>query len=201
MENGMRRDGWWRKDAASLNGKGSLSIKTFKDKGKYISGAIETLPEQEFRYGYYIARVKTQSQKGQWSAFWLWPFDAKKEGFVEIDIFEYGFLPGMAQNALHHYQNRHSSNTHRFFPTKKNGWHTFSAWWTPSEIIFYRDGKETWRRKSTKSDSPSMIIFSTEIGKEAAGNIKRAKLPDQWLIDWVKVYNLEPINAEYRRGP
>lgn len=198
MENGVRRDGWWRNDAAGLDGKGSLSIKTFKDKDKFISGAIETQPDLEFRYGFYIARVKTQSQKGQWSAFWLWPFDAKANGAIEIDIFEYGFFPGMAQNAVHYYQKRHSSNTKRFFHTNKTNWHTFAVWWTPNDIIFYKDGKETWRRKSSPSDSPAMLIFSTEIGAAAAGNIKKAKLPDEWLVDWVKVYNLEPKNAEYR---
>ena len=142
-EDGIRRDGRWRKDATELDGKGHLVIKTFKDKDKYISGAIETVPELEFRYGFYIARVKTQKQRGQWSAFWLWPFDPKKDGAVEIDIFEYGFLPGMAQNALHHYQNRHAANTHRFFHTKSNDWHTFAVWWTPKNITFYRDGKVT----------------------------------------------------------
>ncbi len=197
-ENGIRREGWWRKDAALVDGKGHLVIKTFKDGNNYISGAIETKPNLEFRYGYYIAKVKTQTQKGQWSAFWLWPLDAKKPGAVEIDIFEYGFIPFMAQNAVHTYQNRHESNTKRFIFRKKEDWHTFSAWWTPKEVIFYKDGKETWRKKIAESYVPSILMFSTEIGKEAFGNIKRAKLPDQWMVDWVKVYNLEPINAEYK---
>jgi beta-glucanase (GH16 family) len=103
----------------------------------------------------------------------------------------------MAQNAVHYYQKRHSSNTKRFFHKNKSDWHTFAAWWTPNEITFYRDGKVTWKRKSTPSDTFSIMIFSTEIGREASGNIKRAKLPDQWMVDWVKAYNLEPINAEY----
>jgi len=196
-ENGVRRDGWWRKDASFVDGKGNLVIKTFKDGANYITGAIETKPDLEFRYGFYIAKVKTQTQKGQWSAFWLWPFDAKKTGAVEIDIFEYGFLPGMAQNAVHHYQQRHESNTKRFFYPDKNDWHTFAAWWTPKEITFYKDGKVTWKKASTPSDSPSMIMFSTEIGKVAAGNIKRAKLPDKWMVDWVRVYNLEPSKTEF----
>jgi beta-glucanase (GH16 family) len=196
-ENGVRRDGWWRKDAAFVDGKGNLVIKTFKDGKNYISGAIETKPEIEFRYGYYIAKVKTQTQKGQWSAFWLWPFDPKKPGAVEIDIFEYGFFPGMAQNAIHHYQQRHQSNTKRFSYPDKNEWHTFAAWWTPKEITFFKDGKVTWKKASNPSDTPSMIMFSTEIGNAAAGNIKRAKLPDKWLVDWVRVYNLEPSKTEF----
>lgn len=205
-ENCKRRLGYWRNDAAGVDGKGNLLIKAFKDGDKYISGAIETIPQIKFKYGFYIAKVKTQKNKKMWSAFWLWPHNAGANGAVELDIFEYGFTPFVGQNALHWYQGQHRQSIKLFWHDFPNEWHTFAVYYTPNEITFYRDGKVTWKLRSEPTDSPLMIMFSTEIGEWAWGQklnldllpegivdyTKIEKLPDEWHVDWVRFYTITP---------
>ena len=55
----------------SLDGKGHLVIKTFKEGDKVIDGCITTQGKFEHRFGYYVARIQFQKQPGHWSAFWM----------------------------------------------------------------------------------------------------------------------------------
>lgn len=51
------------------------------------------------------------------------------------------------------------------------------------------DGKETWRTKAGGvSQVPEFMKLSDEIGSWA-GDIKKATLPDQFLVDYVRVYD------------
>ena len=70
------------------------------------------------------------------------------------------------------------------------GFHTFSLWWKNDEYIFYVDGKETWRTKDGGvCQVPLYIKISDEIGNWA-GDIKKAELPDKFIVDCVRVYDL-----------
>ena len=61
----------------------------------------------------------------------------------------------------------------------------------PKSSVFYIDGKETWRTKAGGvCQVPVYIKLSDEIGPWA-GDIKKADLPDETLVDYVRVYDLE----------
>ena len=54
----------------------------------------------------------------------------------------------------------------------------------------YVDGKETWRTKAGGvCQVPLYIKLSDEIG-DWGGDITKAKLPDRFLVDYVRVYDL-----------
>ena len=56
--------------------------------------------------------------------------------------------------------------------------------------MFYVDGKETWRTKvGGVSQVPEYMLLSDEVGPWG-GNIRAAKLPDAFLVDYVRVYDL-----------
>ena len=75
-------------------------------------------------------------------------------------------------------------------PGVMNGFHTFGLWWKPDEYVFYVDGKETWRSKAGGvCQVPEYILLSDEIGNWA-GDIAKANLPDQFCVDYVRVYDL-----------
>jgi beta-glucanase (GH16 family) len=76
-------------------------------------------------------------------------------------------------------------------PGVAKGFHTFAVWWKPDEHILYVDGKETWRTNAGGSicHVPQYILLSDEIGKWG-GDITTAKLPDKFLVDYVRVYDL-----------
>jgi len=52
------------------------------------------------------------------------------------------------------------------------------------------DSKEMWQTNgSGVSQLPEYILLSDEIGKWG-GDIRKAKLPDEFLVDYVRVYDL-----------
>lgn len=195
---GRRRDAWWMRKAIRLDGKGHLVISTFNEDGRYVDGCVRTLGKFEHTFGYYVARIKLQQQPGHWSAFWLMGRGVHKVGDegrdgTEIDIMEKPWLDDTVQHALHWdgYGKEHKSAAQKSkAPGVMKGFHTFSLLWTPGEYVFYVDGKETWRTKAGGvCQAPLYVKLSDEVGKWG-GDVSQAKLPDQFLTDYVRVYDL-----------
>lgn len=198
IELGPRRDGYWSPEAAKLDGKGHLVMSTFERDGKYYSGEIDTQGIFEKTYGYFVARVELQKQPGHWSAFWLMPRDIcdnKKRGEdgAEIDIFE---KIDQSDTVLH---NLHWDCYCGIFcdagkkvtrPGVMEGFHEYAVLWTSDAYAFFVDGKETWRTNAGGvCRVPLYLLLSAEVGKWA-GDIKEAKLPDAFTVDYVRVYDI-----------
>jgi beta-glucanase (GH16 family) len=198
VPDGRRRDGWWSREAISLDGQGNLVISTLKQGDRYLDGCVRTRGKFEHAHGYYVARIKLQQQPGHWSAFWLYGpsvgevGDDGRDG-TEIDIMEKPSLDDRVQHALHwdgYGKSHKSASKVAKVPGVCEGFHTFSLWWTPDEYVFFVDGQETWRtRAGGVCQVPLYIKLSDEIGKWG-GDIKTAKLPDRFLVDYVRVYDL-----------
>jgi beta-glucanase (GH16 family) len=193
-----RRGGWWSRKAVSLDGKGRLVMNTLKDGDKYLDACVRTRGKFEHAFGYYVCRVQLQKQEGHWSAFWLYHDCVGKIGNegrdgTEIDIFEKPWLDDRVQQTLHWdgYGKEHKSKGFvPKVPGVMDGFHTFSLWWSPEEYVFYVDGKETWRTKDGGvCQVPLYLKISDEIG-DWAGDIRKATLPDPFLVDYVRVYDL-----------
>ncbi len=195
---GPRRDGFWSRKAISLDGKGNLVISALKDGDKFLDGCVRTRGKYEPAFGYFVARTKFQKEEGHWTAFWTYTPSVGKIGDegrdgTEIDIMEKPSLDDEMNHALHWdgYGKEHKSKAHMFkVPGIMEGYHDFALWWTPEEYVFYVDGKETWRTKAGGvCQVPVYLKLSDEIG-EWAGDIKKAKLPDHFYVDYVRVYDL-----------
>jgi len=198
MPDGVRRDGFWTPRAAKLNGRGYLLIAALEDDGDYLSAALRSSGRFEHSFGYYVARIRLQQQPGHWSAFWLnGPGTGSIEGGgrdgTEIDIYEKFDQTMMVFHNLHWdgYGEHHKhAGSVAYVPGIMKGFHTFGLWWKPDEYVFYIDGKETW---STDAGGvcqvPNHVILSNEIGKQA-GDITKAELPDYFVVDYVRVYDL-----------
>jgi beta-glucanase (GH16 family) len=195
---GRRREAWWMRKAITLDGRGHLAIRTIKEGDKYIDGCVRTKGKFEHAFGYYVARVQLQRQPGHWSAFWLHNDSVNRVGNegrdgTEIDIYEKPWLDDRVQQTLHWdgYGPRHrqAGNVAKA-PGVMQGFHTFGLVWLPDEYVFTIDGKATWRTKAGGvCQVPLYIKLSDEVGPWA-GDIARAKLPDQFLVDYVRVYDL-----------
>ena len=193
-----RRDGYWKREGIALDGKGNLLLRVFEDDGKFIDGCARTRGKFEHAFGYFVGRMKFQKQPGHWSAFWLFhptvnKTDDEGRNGTEIDIVEKFSLDEQCQHAMHWdgYGEHHKSSHKKFeVPGIMDGYHTFAVWWTPEQYVFYVDGKETWRTKDGGvCQVPLFIKLSDEIGSWA-GDIRKAKLPDAALVDYVRVYDL-----------
>ncbi len=84
------------------------------------------------------------------------------------------------------------------------GWHTVAVEWTPLEYVWYVDGKETARLDYTQvpvTTQPQCVLLSgcfrvpregDDPQKLFYGDIREAKLPDQFMVDYVRVYQEDP---------
>ncbi|HPD13506.1 MAG TPA: glycoside hydrolase family 16 protein [Planctomycetota bacterium] len=195
-----RRAGRWSPKAVALDGKGSLVIRTLKEGDTYLDGCVRTRGKFEHAFGYYVARIRLQRQQGHWSAFWMFGSGVTtvgNEGMdgTEIDIMEKPWLDDRVQHTLHWdgYGKDHKSKGHvSRNPGIMEGWHTYGLLWTPDEYVFYVDGQETWRTNAGGvCQVPLYLKLSDEVElKGWAGELAKAKLPDEFLTDYVRVYDL-----------
>lgn len=75
-------------------------------------------------------------------------------------------------------------------PQLVKGFHDYALLWTPEEYVFCVDGKELWRTNAGGvSQVPEFIKLTEEIGKWG-GDITKAQLPDQFEVDYVRVYEI-----------
>ncbi len=195
-----RRDAWWSNRAVSLDGEGHLRIRSFVEGKEYYDACVRTRGRFEHAFGYYVARMRLQKQPGHWSAFWLYADsvgglgEEGRDG-TEIDVMEKPWLDDRVQHTLHWdgYGKEHrSEGTRSTVKGVMEGFHTFGLLWTPEEYRFYVDGKEVWRtRAGGVCQVPLYLKVSDEIEFNGwAGDIRKAELPDEFLVDYVRVYDL-----------
>lgn len=197
---GKRRDAWWTRKAIALDGTGHLEIRVFEEDGKYYDGCVRTRGKFEHTFGYYVARIRLQQSGGHWTAFWMWSHGVTKVGHegmdgTEIDIMEKPWTDDRVQHTLHWdgYGKHHKSKGHvSRNPGIMDGWHTYSLLWTPDHYVFYIDGKQRWRTDAGGvCQRPLYIKLSDEAQFGGwAGDVRKARLPDRFLVDYVRVYDL-----------
>lgn len=196
---GKRRDAFWLKKNAFLDGKGNLIVRSTKEPdGSFGCGGLRTRGRFTHSFGYYEIRCKVPDEVGTWAAFWLYDACVGKIGNggrdgAEIDIFEAVWRDEDKVNIAIHwdgYGKEHRSWGEKVeTPGVNEGFHVFGLLWTPDAYIFYHDGKELKRTAAGGvCQVPLYIKVTTEIGTWA-GDIKKAKLPDDFVVDYVRVYD------------
>jgi beta-glucanase (GH16 family) len=197
---GKWRDAWNMEDAARLDGQGHLVITTRRNGDRVETGYIGSSGKFAATHGYFECRCQVQKTEGFWSAFWI---QAPKIGDpqtdasagVEIDVMEYLATPKYKDKAMHtaHWggydKERHKTeHVEKIVPGLAEGFHTFAVKWDQAGYVFYTDEVETGRWKSAPvSNRPEFIILSCEVGPWA-GDIQKAKLPDTFTVDHVRVW-------------
>lgn len=197
---GPRRTALWLKSASRLDGKGNLVVTSSKQGDKYVCGGLRSKGRFMHSFGYYEIRCKVPDEVGTWAAFWLYAPSVGRVGNegrdgTEIDIFEATWRDKDAINVALHWDGygkaHRSSGGPVDAPGVNEGFHVFGLHWTPDEYIFYYDGKPIKRSKAGGvCQVPLYVKVTTEIGKWA-GDITKAKLPDTFVVDYVRVYDSE----------
>lgn len=206
-----RRRALWLKDNAYLDGKGKLVIRSKKEGSEYSCGGIRTRGKYAHTFGYYEIRCKVPDEVGTWAAFWLFAGSVGRVGNggtdgAEIDIFESAWRNEDKVNVAIHWdgygKDHKSSGWVVQTPGVNEGFHTFGLNWTPEEYIFYYDGKEIKRTAAGGvCRVPLYIKVTSEIGKWA-GDITKASLPDYFIVDYVRVYDIDedPVPVADSKG-
>ena len=193
--------GWWDDDMVSLRDGCLVLTAAMREDGTPVSGAIRSFRKFSQNRGYFEARIRTQTASGFWGAFWLMdPFmsfhkpDGTAADGAEIDIMESFNVPrGGVNHAIHWdgYGEAHKSVGKEVYDRGLyRDFHVYALEWTDSEYIFYIDGKETWRTSEPGMCKNKLYLkLTTEFGTWAAP-IEKDKLPDEFLVDYVRVYKL-----------
>ncbi len=157
------------------------------------------------KYGYYEIRCKLPTQPGWWAAFWLQSptigstLDPGLSG-VEIDIMENFTRDGQISHNIHWNGYGKDHRTKGSGPVRQGlaeGFHTFGVEWNAKQYVFYTDGKETWRVAGPISHREQFLLVSTECmgyrqSEHPAPLLKQAKLPDNFVVDYVRVFDEVP---------
>ncbi len=193
---GPRASGYIVPEAVEVND-GFLKIHTYIENDSIKTGAVGTQGKFETTYGYFECRAQLQKSTGNWSAFWIQsPLISKCEDpgecGVEIDIFEYFKKQGgdFVSHNLHWAYGPNQQSTGAFLskvPGVGEGFHTFAVEWMPEKYAFFVDGLKYYEIKRAVSHIDEYVILSMELPKDK-DFLKEAKLPDVYVVDYVRVY-------------
>ena len=180
-------------------------------KTDYACGYADSYGKWRQLYGYFEARVKLPKAPGLWPAFWLmpdrgpdagpqWKRSSTANGGMEFDILEFlsGWGPYRYNLAFHWdgYGKEHKSGgtTNNYILPDKDGYITTGVYWAPGLAIYYTQGKEVLRWASPRvSSTPSFIMFDMVSGGWDNKPLEDAKLPDDFVIDYVRVWQRKDL--------
>jgi len=176
---------------------GLLKLLAFEKDGNILIGAVGTQNHLMTRYGYFECRAKLQQSAGNWAAFWIQsPLIAKGEDpaeyGAEIDILEHFKKLGtdIVSHNVHWAYGPNQQSTggmQSYLEGVSEGFHTFALEWTPEQYTFFVDGYKFYEVKEGISHIEEYIILSMELPSKVE-EMKNAKLPDEFVIDYVKVF-------------
>jgi beta-glucanase (GH16 family) len=180
-------------------------------KTDYACGFADTFGKWRQRYGYFEARVKLPKAPGLWPAFWTmpdrgpaagpqWARSETKQGGIEHDILEFlsGWGPYRYNLAFHWdgYGKEHKSagTPLNYVLPDKDGYITTGVYWVPGLAVYYAQGKEVLRWASPRvSTVPAYVMFNMVSGGWDNLPLEDAKLPDDFVIDYVRVWQRKDL--------
>ncbi len=176
------------------------------------------------KYGYFECRCRLQQFPGWWSAFWMQSeaqgttLDPAISG-IEHDIME-SFDPGEVLPACFHY-NGYGADYKTFrvpacldealsmIRLGKSSFHTFGLLWEPDGYAVYVDGRFRGRNGQDVSHIPQFLLLTTEAkgyrdnrmtGKGVPELGAAAEAGDEFIVDYVRVYDIEGARLNPGRG-
>jgi|GEM_PF-1760506 len=174
----------------------AISDYTQKAIASYTAPAIATWNKFEQAYGWFEIRCKMPKAYGIWEGFWLVPVKSYRgAGTAEIDVFEsLSRINDRIHLALHpHWDNgAEYVNQGIRVPGLADDFHVYAINWEPEKLTYYVDGKPIGEYTGTGLPSkPLYLIVSCRTGGWAGTYVDESALPDDFEIDYVRVYQKE----------
>lgn len=168
-----------------------------------LNGHVGTEGIYDFTYGFAAARIRTQSARGQHSAFWIQAKGGQraggaKKGGAEIDVMEYfgddhpqggltSFTYSLDKDGDKQTQGGWVEDLDDYGSDWAGQYHVFSVEWTPKEYVFRIDGQVTHRLKGETSGRPEFLILSLLSSDYELPNFN-GELPEHMDVDWARVW-------------
>lgn len=173
-------------------------------------GYLHTLGHFAQRYGYFEARMKLPRAPGLWPAFWMMPDrgpassdrQGTGNGGMEFDILEHltGWGPNRYNIAMHwdgYGKDHKSTGTDRIYvQPDADGFIVAGLLWEPGRLVYYGNGAEVLRWEDPRvADVPAMLMFTMPTGGWDNTPLEDARLPADFIIDWVRVWQRQDLAA------
>lgn len=159
-------------------------------------------------YGLFEARIKVPSNSEGKAAFWLFGWGGGQTG-IEIDILEQVRDNNGVDQVDHMTNNLHnwpsggnsSSSCQQHLVSDYNDlherFHTYSVVWTPNEVTFFINGRETRTINNLLTATPGRVHLLLEINpKRKSGHYPNPGVRDYSMqVDWIRVYQFKNNNT------
>ena len=169
---------------------------------KYTSASLNTQGKFALQYGRVEVRAKLPKGKGVWPAIWMLGTNITQVGWPacgEIDIMELvGKEPTNIYGTLHWAADRkHSSDGGKFVADNpSDDFHVYAVEWFEDRIDFYFDTNKYRTVSLDKAGQgadnpfrkPHYLLINFALGGDWGGPFEDTILPQQYLIDYVRVY-------------
>ena len=174
---------------------------------KYTAASLNTKGRFAWQYGRIEVRAKLPKGKGVWPAVWMLGANISQVGWPscgEIDIME---LVGKEPNNIHgtlHYavSGRHSSDGGKITTNSpSDDFHVYAVEWFADRIDFYFDTNKYHTVSIDKAGAgadnpfrkPQYLLINFALGGDWGGPFEDSILPQQYLIDYVRVYKQKTV--------
>ena len=203
-------------NATVANGELTITAKQENFGGaNYTSARLRTRNLGDWTYGRFEMRAKfpmfqSGQARGLWPAFWMLPTNSPYGGWArsgEIDIMEMvGHEPAKIHGTIHYHDdypnNWQSGNSYDLPGSDSTNYHVYAIEWEEDEIRWYVDGvlysTQTWWDSVGSSfpapfDVDFHLLLNLAVGGNWPGDPNGAtNFPQEYVIDYVRVYQLEP---------
>lgn len=186
----------WQPGAAQWNRKDSIA--------RYTSASINTKDKFTFTYGRLEVRAKLPAGGGMWPAIWLLGADHSHGGWPdagEIDVMEFiGNEPSHIYGTIHYAKadgaGHTSSGSKISVPDLHSDYHVYALEWNDQQMELFFDDSLYHRFNISAANQgdfnpfrqPFYILLNLAMGGAWPGPIDHKILPQQFLVDYVRVY-------------
>ena len=181
---------------------GFLKITARKEslQGKsYTSARINTQDKFSFQYGRIVVRAKLPKIAGTWPAVWMLGDNYSNVGWPrcgEIDFIEQNGQEKDKIIGTSHWFDEGSSNNAKYsttldFPNLTESFQKYTLVWNEAYIrMFVGSAKyyEIANNDTLPFDQPFFLLINLAMGGTLGGNINSTFLQEDFLIDYIRVY-------------
>ena len=193
---------------------GNLIIEARKnDMGQeWTSARLTTRGKVSFLYGKIEFKAKVPAKDGTWAAGWLlgdeyvdelsWPYCG------EIDVLECvgseiddetsnGINHGSCHTRTYYFKEGTHITAEKEVKDMQNTFHTYAIEWTPDGIKAFVDGEHYYTYDKTKDElewpfsKPQNLIVNLAMGGGMGGAIDPSSDREQFILDYIRVYELQ----------
>jgi beta-glucanase (GH16 family) len=175
--------------------------KTTRQYAQYTSTSMTTSGKQSWKFGRFEMCGKIPITKGMWPAWWTLGVSGEWPANGEIDIMEYyngKILANIAWATSTRWSAHWDSSTKAVDATWATQYHLWRMDWDSTKIDLYVDdalmntGNLSAMLNDTNGQSPFLqnayMIVNLAIGGDNGGDPSSTTFPQQYLIDYIRVF-------------